>query len=62
MDKAIRQFGLWDSPISPTRLSRGINFAGLKCDNDGTLVWLEARADRGVLVVQPADATRRGAI
>lgn len=59
MDKAIRQFGLWDSSISATRLSRGINFAGVKCDKDGTLVWLEARADRGVLVVQPADGQAR---
>jgi dipeptidyl aminopeptidase/acylaminoacyl peptidase len=50
-----RQFGTWDSPISPISLARGINFAGLECDQDGTLVWLEARSDRGVLVVQLAD-------
>lgn len=57
--RTIRQYGLWDSPISPTMLSRGINFAGLGCDRDGTLVWLESRSDRGVLVVQPADGQAR---
>lgn len=48
-----RSFGMWDSPITPISLARGINFSGLDCDVDGTLVWMEARSDRGVLVVQP---------
>jgi dipeptidyl aminopeptidase/acylaminoacyl peptidase len=50
-----RQYGLWESPISPISLSREIGFAGLDCDQDGTLVWLESRSDRNVLIVQTAD-------
>jgi dipeptidyl aminopeptidase/acylaminoacyl peptidase len=51
-----RQFGLWDSSITPISLARGKRYSGLDCDKDGTLVWLEGRSDRGVLVVQPANA------
>lgn len=52
--KITRQYGLWDSPITPVSLARGISFSGLAWDQDGTLVWLEGRADRGVLMVQSA--------
>jgi dipeptidyl aminopeptidase/acylaminoacyl peptidase len=47
-----RQFGLWDSPISPISLGRGITLAEVAWDSDGSLVWREGRSDRGVLVVQ----------
>ena len=54
-----RQFGLWDSPISPASLARGIGVSGLAWDtgpnSSGSLIWLENRSDRGVLVVQPPD-------
>jgi dipeptidyl aminopeptidase/acylaminoacyl peptidase len=50
-----RQYGLWESPITPISLSREISFAGLDCDQDGALVWLESRSDRNVLVVQAPD-------
>jgi dipeptidyl aminopeptidase/acylaminoacyl peptidase len=50
-----RQYGLWESPITPISLSREISFAGLDCDQDGTMVWLESRSDRNVLIVQAAD-------
>lgn len=50
-----RQFGLWDSLLSPARLSRSMNFPDVAWDDDGALVWLETRSDRFVLVVQPAD-------
>ncbi|MBN2149795.1 MAG: prolyl oligopeptidase family serine peptidase [Anaerolineales bacterium] len=53
MHKTPRQFGLWDSPITPLRLSRGISFSDVAWDDDGSLLWLERRADRGVIVVQP---------
>jgi len=55
-----RQFGLWDSPISPIRLARGIVFKDVLWSSGGDLVWLEMRSDRGVIVIQPADgqATR----
>jgi dipeptidyl aminopeptidase/acylaminoacyl peptidase len=59
-DKILRQFGLWDSPISPVSISRGLGFPNLMLADDGTLVWLESRSGRNVLVVQSAhgDAPR----
>jgi len=54
-NKVRRQFGLWDSPISPGSLARGITFSDLAWDGGGALVWREQRADQGVLVVRPPD-------
>lgn len=54
-NKKIRQYGLWDSPITPLSLSRGIYFSDVLWNDDGTLVWREQRSDRGVIVVQPPD-------
>lgn len=53
-------FGLWPSPLSPTNLSRGKRLSDVSWDTDGqTLVWLEGRSDRGVLVcAQKGDAPR----
>lgn len=51
----LRPFGLWDSPISPLSLARGLTFSDVAWDHDGTLVWREGRSDRGVLVVQRTD-------
>lgn len=53
MEKTKRQFGLWDSPIKPINLARGISFSDVAWDHDGTLVWREGRSGRGVLVLQP---------
>jgi dipeptidyl aminopeptidase/acylaminoacyl peptidase len=53
--KISRQYGLWDSPISPASLARGITLADLSWDSGGSLVWKEGRSDRGVLVVKPPD-------
>jgi len=50
-----RQYGLWDSPISSRSLGRGLNFRDVQWDQSGSLVWLENRSDRGVLMVQPAE-------
>ncbi len=55
------QYGLWASPISPQRLAAGIRLSDVAWDSDGeTLVWLEGRSDRGVLVCLPTggDAPR----
>jgi dipeptidyl aminopeptidase/acylaminoacyl peptidase len=56
--------GLWPSPISPRSLAQGIRLSEVCWDTDGqTLVWLEGRSDRGVLVSArldrpaPLDAT-----
>src|SRR5437870_383834 len=60
-DKISRQFGLFDSPISPRSLAEDKRLDGARWDTDGrTLVWLEGRSGKGVLVVQtdPSEAPR----
>lgn len=50
------QYGLWDSPITPQQLALEVRLSDLAWDTDGeTLVWIEGRSGRGVLV-----AKRRG--
>ena len=58
--KTLRQFGLWDSPIRPQSLAQGLRLSDVAWDSDGeTLVWLEGRSDRGVLVCgRPGKAPR----
>lgn len=51
-EKIRKQYGLWDSAISPTSLARGITFSDVAWDHNGTLVWREWRSDRGVLVLR----------
>lgn len=52
--KTALQYGLWSSPIRPQRLAEGIRLSDVAWDTDGdTLVWLEGRSDRGVLVCLP---------
>lgn len=53
--KIKKQFGLWDSPISPISLARGLSFSDVAWDHDGTLVWRESRSDQNVLVLQSPD-------
>ena len=53
-NKVIRPFGLWDSPITPKSLAGGLRFSDVLWDSDGkSLVWLEERSDRGILVCAP---------
>jgi dipeptidyl aminopeptidase/acylaminoacyl peptidase len=48
-----RQFGLWESPLSPRELAGMARFRDLAWDSDGrTLVWLEDRGQGGMLVCQ----------
>jgi dipeptidyl aminopeptidase/acylaminoacyl peptidase len=55
-NSTIRPYGLWDSPISPRSLSTDKRLSDVQWDSDGqTLVWLEGRSDRGVLVAQSLD-------
>ena len=55
-EKLSRQFGLWTSPITPKGLAEDRRLEAACWDSDGeTLVWLEARSGRGVLVAQGAD-------
>lgn len=55
-----KSFGLWDSPISADALSQRVGLDEVAWDSDGeTLVWVESRSDRSLLVVQkPGDARR----
>jgi dipeptidyl aminopeptidase/acylaminoacyl peptidase len=53
-------YGLWASPISAAMLSQRISLQDVQWDSDGqTLLWLEGRGDRNVLVARPdGDACR----
>ncbi len=54
--RTVRQYGLWDSPITPASLAQGLRLSDVAWDTDGrTLVWLEGRSDRGVLVCAAED-------
>ena len=58
--KERRQYGLWDSPISPASLAEGRRLDGVAWDSDGkTIVWLEGRSGRGVLVARSGDDAPR---
>jgi dipeptidyl aminopeptidase/acylaminoacyl peptidase len=52
-EKIQRQFGLWDSPVSPTSLANENKFVEVDWNDDDALIWVEYRSDRNVLVVQP---------
>ena len=55
-EKTTRPYGLWDSPITPLSLAQGLRLSDPRWDSDGrTLVWLEGRSDRGVLVTATFD-------
>ncbi len=54
-EKISRQFGLWDSPISPISLAGELKLLDTGWDLGGALAWLERRSDRGVIVLQPPD-------
>ncbi|MCG2785872.1 MAG: prolyl oligopeptidase family serine peptidase [Anaerolineae bacterium] len=60
MSKKIAPFGLWPSPISPELLGIRLRLEDVQFDSDGqTLVWIEGRSGRRVLVVRkPGDAPR----
>lgn len=53
-EKLIRPFGTWSSPILPEQLAWSLRFKDLAWGDDGdTLIWLESRHDRSVIVRQP---------
>ena len=54
-EKSTRKpFGLWPSPLQPETLAQSLRLVDVGWDSDGeTLVWLEGRSDRGVLVCAP---------
>src|SRR6476620_3624651 len=53
MTKQSAPFGLWPSPISPEMLGAKLRLGDVQFDSDGqTLVWVEGRDGRSVLVAQ----------
>ncbi len=53
MTKKRRQFGLWDSPLSAAMLAGESSINDVQWAGDGqTLVWLQRRDGRGVLMVR----------
>jgi dipeptidyl aminopeptidase/acylaminoacyl peptidase len=49
-------YGLWKSPLTPQSVALGQRLGDAVWDSDGqTLVWLEGRGDRGVLVATRLD-------
>lgn len=49
--RSVRPYGLWESPITPLSLAQSQRLNDVVWDSDGkSLVWLEGRSDRGVLV------------
>lgn len=58
--KILKPFGLWPSPVQPAALAQTLRLSDVIWDSDGkTLVWLEGRSDRGVLVCQTGDQAPR---
>lgn len=57
-----RPYGLWESPFSARSMSSGMRLYDVQWDSDGrTLVWLESRSGKNVLVsvlLDSADAPR----
>ncbi len=50
-EKQHRPYGLWPSSITPEQLALQVRLSDVRWDSDGeTLIWLEGRSDRGVLV------------
>jgi len=54
-EKTVRQYGLWDSPITPISLARGLTLADVDTTLNGDTVWLEMRSGCGALVLHPSD-------
>ncbi len=58
--KTIRQYGLWESPITPASLAKGIRLSDVQWSPDGaSLVWREERSGVGVLVCRDGDDAPR---
>jgi dipeptidyl aminopeptidase/acylaminoacyl peptidase len=60
MSRITQAYGTWQSPISPKSLAETLRLYDVQWDSSGeTLVWLEGRGARGVLVTQTGiQATR----
>ncbi|MBZ0300612.1 MAG: S9 family peptidase [Anaerolineae bacterium] len=60
MSKQKRAYGTWPSSLSPHQMAGTLRLNDVQWDNvSDTLVWLEGRGDRGVLVMQAEDEAAR---
>ena len=60
MEQELRAWGSWPSPLTPRSLAAGLRLVDAQWDTaSDTLVWLENRGDRGVLVAQQGDEAPR---
>lgn len=58
--RSVRQYGLWDSPVTAAAVASGIRITDVQWSTDGkTLVWREERSGRGVLVAQDGVSAHR---
>lgn len=49
-------YGFWKSPVTPSMMGGRLRFGDVQWDSDGrSLVWLEGRSDRGVLICRQGD-------
>ena len=55
--KRRKPYGHWDSLITPASMAGGVRLADCAWAADGTLLWLEGRGDKSVLVMQPPDSS-----
>lgn len=53
--KINRQYGLWESPISPISMARGLTFSDVTFGDGGVIAWREMRSDLGVIVLMELD-------
>lgn len=59
-DREERPYGLWPSPLTPQRMASSQRLNDVAWDSDGqTLVWLETRGGKGVLVAQQGNDAPR---
>lgn len=59
-DRRERPYGLWASPLDPVELAQAKRLRDVAWDSNGkTLVWLEGRGARGVLVSQQGEDAPR---
>jgi dipeptidyl aminopeptidase/acylaminoacyl peptidase len=59
VQKTIRPYGLWPSPITPVMLGQQVRLGNPQFDTASrTLLWMEGRSDRGVLVARPEGEAR----
>src|SRR5436190_1258427 len=60
MSRQSTPFGLWPSPITPELLGAKLRLGDVQFDSDGeTILWVEDRDGRGVLVAQRGDDAPR---